>query len=238
MAPPSRLWLWIFWLALIADLSAVYFQWNEMRYVSKPAIVLSLLIYFSLTVKQSAWPFRFALLFSLIGDVALMFEDRHPLFFMAGLGSFMVAHIFYIVAFLGIRKRYIANGQKQKARSVSELLWGMFIVAYVLILYFSLKNYLGDLRIPVLMYAIVLGSMFESVVKAFPKLYSKPGVICFAGALFFVISDSLLAINKFYMGFPMAGIAIMLTYALAQYLLTTGAVRTYSNPNFAPHPLS
>ncbi|HEX6179608.1 MAG TPA: lysoplasmalogenase [Chitinophagaceae bacterium] len=236
MTPASKLWLWIFWLSVIADLSAVYCQWNEVRYASKPAIVLSLLIFFSQVVKHGAWAFRLALLFSLMGDVALLFEDRDPLFFMAGLGSFLIAHIFYIVAFVGIRKLYRAGGQA----SQPGLQWGwiIFTVLYVGTLLYSLMPYLGELKIPVIVYACVLGSMLVAVTHAFPKLYSKPGIICLAGALFFVISDSLLALNKFYMGFPLSGIAIMLTYALAQYLLTIGAVRTYSNPNFAPHPVS
>jgi uncharacterized membrane protein YhhN len=234
MTPPSKVWLWVFWLAVLADLSAIYFQWNEMRYVSKPLIVLSLFIYFSLAARHS-WFFKLALLFSLAGDVFLLFEDRNPLFFMAGLGSFLVAHICYIIAFVGIRKRFLVG---QGSYPNLRWPWIIFTLIYVGTLLYVLMPYLGELKIPVIVYACVLGSMLLAVVHSFPRIYSKPGIICLAGALFFVISDSTLAIHKFYMGFPMAGIAIMLTYALAQYLLVIGAARTYSNPNFAPHPVS
>ena len=234
MTPPAKVWLWVFWLAIIADLSAIYFQWNEVRYVSKPAIVLSLFIYFSLAVKNGSW-LKLALLLSVAGDIALLFEDRNPLFFMAGLASFLVAHICYILAFAGIRKQFmVGRGSYPNLRWA----WIIFTIIYVGTLLYVLMPYLDELKIPVIVYACVLGSMLLAVAHAFPRIYSKPGIICLAGALFFVISDSTLAINKFYMGFPMAGIAIMLTYALAQYLLVIGAARTYSNPNFAPHPVS
>ena len=238
MAPSSKAWLWVFWLAVITDLAAVYFQWNEVRYISKPAIVLSLLIYFFQSTSHNGGTvlFKIALILSLAGDVALLFEDRDPLFFMIGLGCFLLAHFSYIMAFTYIYRRNLAlqGGKRWAMRPIWIIATGLYVVG----LFYFLRPYLGDLQIPVVAYAAALGLMLVTVIRAYPKLYSKPGIICLAGALFFVISDSLLAINKFYMGFPMSGIAIMLTYALAQYLLTIGAVRTYSTPNFAPHPVS
>ena len=50
-----------------------------------------------------------------------------------------------------------------------------------------------------------------------------------AGAMLFIISDSLLAINKFYYPFQMAGIFVMVTYGLAQYFITYGAIRYISS---------
>ena len=45
------------------------------------------------------------------------------------------------------------------------------------------------------------------------------------GAILFVVSDSLLAFNKFFSPFNNAGVIIMLTYGLAQLFITEGAVR-------------
>ena len=53
----------------------------------------------------------------------------------------------------------------------------------------------------------------------------EAGKLMMLGALLFVASDSILAINKFYQPFEMAGIYIMLTYGLAQLLITVGAAR-------------
>ncbi|HYF32649.1 MAG TPA: lysoplasmalogenase [Chitinophagaceae bacterium] len=224
MTLPPKAWLWLFLLAMVADLAAVYFQWSEARYVTKPLIVLSLLLYFRQRVKtntRTSLYFTMALLFSLAGDIALLFENRDALFFMLGLGCFLIAHLFYIIAFMRVR-----GGAKP------QWPWIAGTLLYVGILLYVLLPYLGALMIPVIVYAGVLGTMLLAAVHAFPRPYAKPGIICLAGALLFVLSDSILAINKFYMGFPWAGLAIMLTYALAQYMLVRGMAANYSNPNF------
>jgi uncharacterized membrane protein YhhN len=51
------------------------------------------------------------------------------------------------------------------------------------------------------------------------------------GALLFVISDSILAINKFYQPFEAAGVLIMLTYGLAQFFIVEGAGRYIRSAN-------
>ncbi len=51
------------------------------------------------------------------------------------------------------------------------------------------------------------------------------GKLMMIGAVFFLLSDSLLAINKFYRPFELAGILVMLTYGLAQLFITEGAIR-------------
>jgi uncharacterized membrane protein YhhN len=217
---PATLWLWIFRLAVLADLAAIFFQWYEVRLVSKPLIVLSLLFYFIRRVdrKRSFAPyFTAGMVFSLLGDIALLFESRQEIFFMLGLGCFLLAHILYILAF----RKVAAHNKPIPVR------WGWIIavVAYLGILLYILLPYLGELKIPVIVYAVVLCAMLLSVVHAFRSPYTKPGVICVAGALLFVISDSVLAIDKFHTGFPLSGLVIMFTYAFAQYLLATGLVR-------------
>lgn len=213
-------WLWLFRLAVAADLLAIYFQWDTVRLISKPLIVLTLLIYFiqqAGTSSGAAILIMAALLFSLIGDVALLFENRNPLFFMVGLGGFLVAHIFYIIAFNNIRKRNAPVAQRWG--------WVVAVAFYVGILLYVLMPYLGELKVPVIIYAFVLCGMLLAVVHAFRHLYKKPAIICLAGALLFVLSDTVLAINKFYLGFTLSGLVIMLTYACAQYFLVTGATR-------------
>lgn len=206
-------WLWLFLLAVAADLLSIYFQWDDIRFISKPLIVLSLLAYFFAAAGNRGGFFKAALLFSLVGDVALLFEGRDPLFFMIGLGSFLLAHIFYIIAF------------RKMGKVAPRWLWIIAVGIYLVTLLYVLFPYLGELKVPVLIYAFVLCGMLLAVVHAFRNLYAKPGIICLAGALMFVLSDSLLAINKFYFGFTLSGLAIMFTYACAQYLLVTGAAR-------------
>jgi uncharacterized membrane protein YhhN len=201
--------------------------------LSKPLIVLSLFIYFLQASGASgriATAIKAALLFSLAGDLFLLFEARHEIFFMAGLGSFLVAHLFYISAFHGIRKL-------QRPAS-AQWPWAIGVIVYGSVLMYMLEPYLGELKIPVAAYALVLCIMLLSAARAFRKPYSRPGIICLAGALLFVLSDSILAINKFYMGFAFAGMAVMFTYGCAQYLLVTGVSRllhSVQTAKFDPH---
>jgi uncharacterized membrane protein YhhN len=220
----STLWLWLFRLAVAADLAAIYFQRVDLRYIFKPLIVISLMVWLYQQVKTisgAAMYFMAALLFSLAGDVFLLFEDKNTLFFMAGLGSFLLAHLLYIRAFLMLRK-----GETLRVR----WFWIIAVGIYGSTLLYMLLPYLGALKLPVAVYAFVLCLMLLSAVHAFSNPYAKPGVICVAGALLFVMSDTMLAINKFYVGFAYAGLAIMLTYAAAQYLLVLGAARRLKHP--------
>jgi len=85
--------------------------------------------------------------------------------------------------------------------------------------------HLGNLQIPVMVYALVITLM--SLQALFRYGYtSKPSfILVFCGAISFMISDSLLAINKFMQPLPLSGLAIMLTYLLAQYLIVEGVLK-------------
>jgi len=56
-------------------------------------------------------------------------------------------------------------------------------------------------------------------------IYKAAGRSMLLGAILFIISDSVLAINKFYEPFSAAGIIIMLTYAFAQMLIVLGVIK-------------
>lgn len=54
------------------------------------------------------------------------------------------------------------------------------------------------------------------------------------GALLFVLSDTVLAINKFYQPFELSGLVIMLAYGFAQLLIVTGAIYYIRNKTTTP----
>lgn len=155
-----------------------------------------------------------ALLFSWIGDVILMFADKGELYFIFGLVSFLIAHIIFIVLFV----------KQHKANPNSNLLWvGLVLVAFYLL---GMLNFLfpslGDLKIPVSVYATTISVMLLMAIKGYFN-WSKPNnLTILLGALFFVSSDSILAINKFHSEIPKSGFLIMVTYIIAQYLITKG----------------
>ena len=75
------------------------------------------------------------------------------------------------------------------------------------------------------MYALAISAMLITAAHAFVKNTGGAAMYCTAGAGLFVMSDSLLSINKFYDSFPAAGTAIMLTYGLAQFAITKGSLQ-------------
>ena len=82
------------------------------------------------------------------------------------------------------------------------------------------------MRIPVTIYALVINTMVASVVNLKGRLSSPVFISMATGALLFMLSDSLIAINKF--GHPFEGerLAVMVTYIVGQWLLTRSVIRS------------
>ena len=159
------------------------------------------------------------LLFSWIGDVILLFTDLGEIYFILGLLSFLTAHIIYCVLF---NKQHKAR----KKQNRSLFIFGSILIALYLIGMVSfLMPFLGNLEIPVTIYASIISIMLLFAFNGF-LVWEKPGnLLVFLGAFFFVVSDSILAINKFYAPLPKSSFFIMLTYLLAQYLIVIGILK-------------
>lgn len=156
-----------------------------------------------------------ALFFSWIGDVVLLFANQGAVYFIVGLVAFLVAHLLYIILFIKI----------QKIKSTKYFPYTFFVVAYLIGLLSFLWNNLYDLKIPVVLYATVLSTMLLYAIKG-AFIWQPPfGKMVLLGAIFFVISDSLLAINKFHHPIPFASFFIMGTYLLAQFLIVYGLLK-------------
>ncbi|MDU8886508.1 lysoplasmalogenase [Yeosuana sp. MJ-SS3] len=186
-----------------------------LHYVTKPLILLSLILFFA---KNSAdLPSKTKLLtlsalsFSLIGDILLMFVNKSPNFFMSGLVAFLIAHIMYLMLFLKMRN-------KEK----NPLLFSAILVIYALGIFYFLSDGLGNMSLPVIVYMSVILFMATT---AFLRKGSVPHLsynLVLFGAILFMISDSLLAINKFYVQFSFADISVISTYAFAQLFIVLG----------------
>lgn len=189
--------------------------------ITKPLLMLLLILFFFLATKGNQNIFRslvlVALLFSLMGDVMLMFQERDPNFFLGGLVSFLVAHIAYILAFRQISTHYSPTLVQQKGWLLIPFL------AYGVGFFILIKNGLGAMRIPVILYEAVILVMGITAMNRFRRVEHSSFIFVFAGALCFILSDSLLATNKFLSPFPFAGFLIMLTYIIAQYLIVRGS---------------
>lgn len=213
-------WLIVFAVALLANLIAVFIKNETLVYIAKPLVVVALILYFlsaTAGIKNRVKKFvAGALIFSWMGDVLLMFESSDKNFFLFGLTAFLVAHLFYIFFF-----------SKTRIDEKIKLKGGLAVVVtvYYAGLIFLLFNGLGEMKIPVIVYGVVISAMFLLALHMLFIKNKEAGKLMMLGALLFVASDSILAINKFYQPFEMAGIFTMLTYGLAQLLITLGSVR-------------
>lgn len=216
-----------YFLVLAIEIYAEIMDDLEMVWLTKPLLMPILLILFLSQGRQNPPKerlfFTLALLFSLAGDVFLMFK-REDLF-VFGLASFLIGHLSYIFSFWGrIKDARISAG--------NALLTAVPFIAFVLGFLWFLYPYVhadpknAPLFIPVAVYASVIALMgFTSVLRK--KGVSPQGFgLVFAGAVLFIVSDSCIAINKFVEPLSQPGLVIMATYGLAQYLMTLGTLKS------------
>ena len=149
-----------------------------------------------------------ALALSLAGDVLLLF----PGYFIPGLISFLLAHLCYIALF----KQGIAWFPSRRA------------LAITLGLGTALYGFLFDgldpvLRVAVAVYAVVIALMAAQAIGRALVLRDGPSAAVAAGAAFFMLSDALLAIDRFAQPFAMAPFWVLGTYYIAQILIASNA---------------
>jgi len=186
---------------------AIFIDSDVLRAATKALPVLILLFLSPHKLPYSRF-IKIGLFFSLVGDVFLM----HVIdWFIAGLASFLVAHVFYILAFL--------KKSKQKNYQAAAVIFAVF-GAYFAFLY----PRLGEMLPPVTVYMLVIAGM---IWRAFAQQKSgKLAHLAFYGAVLFGISDALIAFNKFYLPFEAADYLIIYLYWLAQYLIWKSAQKT------------
>jgi uncharacterized membrane protein YhhN len=163
-----------------------------------------------------------ALTFSWIGDIILLFSDKGELYFIYGLVAFLISHLIYIVLF--------SKQQNTRANNNKAVFWMgiLAILTYFVFMIDTLFPKLGPLKIPVLIYAIVITTMLFFAFKGSLKWAIPANNYILIGAIVFVSSDSILAFNKFYAPIAHASFYIMVTYCLAQYLIVSGVLKLNS----------
>lgn len=212
----------IYLLLTVADILSIQFGYYDITFWVKPMLmpVLILMILQSKTLALGKWLLINGLFFSFLGDVFLLYEFKNALFFIFGLAAFLITHICYIIYFLQIKSQQVSL---LKIKPWLIVLIAAYGIGLVTILYSSLD----DLKIPVMVYALVICVMLVCSLHVFYKT-GRPANVCFVmGALLFVMSDSLLAINKFLLPFQLAGLFVMLTYCTAQYLIVSGHLKRH-----------
>lgn len=152
------------------------------------------------------------LVLSLAGDVALLWPQQG---FLPGLVSFLLAHLAYLWAFT-------RGGPRLAARPAP---FAGYALLAALILWRLWPDLPAALRLPVLAYVACLASMAaQAAVVALHTRGSADaarGRVLAAGGALFLVSDTLLAINKFALALPLSGLWILLSYWLAQWCIAS-----------------
>ena len=214
------IWLLLFFIVAIAEWVATGKRIRKVRAFTKPSSLILLIVWFSVMGGwQVGWWFGLGLVFSLFGDVFLLLRSK---FFIAGLVSFLLAHIAYIIGF---------------AQTTVVYSWWMLVhIGIVMIVFWIAYPRLiagvrrrleyKKLTIPVTLYMLTIIVMLVSALFCWfgPEWGYIPAVISAAGALLFVISDSLLAAGRFLHPIPYGNFMVMFTYHLGQLGIILGVL--------------
>ena len=141
---------------------------------------------------------------SLLGDIALMFPEK---WFTAGLVFFLAAQVSYILAFKPLPGHPISP-----ATFLPFVLFG-------LLMFFLLAPKLGPMKLPVFIYIAAITLMAGFAAARFIDRGGTKPLLAFVGAVLFLISDSVLAYDRFARKVPGARVIILGTYFPAQLLI-------------------
>jgi len=206
----------------IIDWIAVAKKYNRLEYVAKPATLLLLTLWFLFKLPIPPPPFGvwflLGLALSLIGDIFLMLPEEH---FIKGLIAFLLAHLSYVIAFN-------LTGVVMNLESLLTAL------AIALVTWIILRRMVDSLRAsgktsmmaPVIIYAVVLAlSLWAAATRMLhPDWRPIAGWLAAIGGTLFYISDAAIAWNRFVGPHPGGRLFEMITYHLAQFVLSMGVL--------------
>lgn len=205
-----------FTVIAIIHLIGQVLQIPEVHDGTKPFLMPLLAYYFSKScIKTPLNKFIYAaLFFSWLGDCFLIYAPLNGLFFMLGLGSFLIAQMVYVI----ININFVEEGESRlvfKWPALLFIVYGMAFFSWII-------DDLGLLTLPVAIYCAVITLMGVTAVGRLGRAAKTDALLVIAGAALFILSDSVIAFNKFVSPIELSGPIVMLTYISAQFLLVEG----------------
>jgi alkenylglycerophosphocholine/alkenylglycerophosphoethanolamine hydrolase len=204
----QKIWLYVFAAFALLFIVLLPFEPYPGNFIIKaiPAISLAILAFIAISGSRGKLLFA-ALLFCAAADIAL--ELAVGKYFVAGLGLFLIAHIFFIITF--------SRDFKFQTAKIPVI---VLLVVYSTMMAFILTPWLEELAIPVYAYMTAL-----TLVGIFAALRATKNNFTLYGAIAFMVSDSVLAVDKFIFSFVGIDYIVMITYYASLFLIVYGLLR-------------
>ena len=196
----------LFLVVVILHFIGLFYN-HLLAFVSKPLLMTALVFVYLVSVQKANFWYVSALFFSFWGDVLLLFENQ---FFVLGLGSFLITQLLYT--------KLVGSFLKKTSLSKIIIISLPFVFYLFSFLYIILDKVI-DVKLPVIVYALVISTFGALSFLYYLQQKTKASLWLFLGAVLFMLSDSIIALNRFYDTTIDAQVFIMLTYILAQYLI-------------------
>ncbi len=213
-AKPTSYWL-LYAIPAVVYIASIHLLPYRGDFVLKaiPVLLLAVVAWKYIPARAGSL-LTLAFLLSACGDISLSFAGEA--YFLAGLSFFLLAHILYIITFA-------QNYQFKSAQWPILLAIVVFSLSMASILYPKL----GAMRLPVFVYILAIVSM-----GLFAAMWQgQKRHILLAGAIIFMLSDSMIAINRFLLPLDWSKYFIMCTYYTGQLLICAAFL-----PNKKPSP--
>ena len=198
--------------------------------LTKQSLMITLFLHYLSQTYKIQYTVIIALIFAFLGDLFLLEIWNEPIFFLLGLGSFLIMQGLYISIFWQLKRG-------QKGLIENNLIWLLPPIIGLLPLFIVvLPRVSAELIIPIIFYAfsLLLTMLTALNLQNWGLKYAVQKILW--GSITFAISDTLIAINKFVMTIPYASFLIMLTYILAQGFIITGILQATSTDSPQKYP--
>lgn len=205
-------------------LSTIVFELQWLHYATKPLFMILLMVFQWKMLSGLPSLFsklvQFGLFMSWIGDIALMFDEKVEILFVVGLAAFLIAHLGYAYAFI----KNVADSEDKFNIGAGIVMSIPFALVTGSFFYYMKDGLPDELFVPVLAYTIVISLM--GITSAWRKDHVQPKTFnwILIGAILFILSDMVIAVNKFVIDFDYDAILNMTLYLSGQFMIAVGAV--------------
>lgn len=210
--------LFLIIIAVAFTIGSTYLENKIFHYFAKPLATILVILIPILFAKTSLQPYKnlilIGLVFCLIGDILLMFDA----YFVFGLVSFLIGHLFFVYAFTTL------NGFTLNFKTLVPL------IAIAGFVFFNLKDHLGNLLIPVILYISVIVLMAWQAINLYVWKKDYGFLLITIGACLFLTSDSFLSYRKFIDDFALGQFLVSSTYWSAITLIAFSTLYITKKP--------